>query len=80
MNTSGRICHSIFSRDWSPATSVVDVFNQVYSLLLAPDFEHALNANLAMTLYKDPVEYREMVNPKGTTVSKPRGVWRAELG
>ena len=80
VNTSGRICHAILGRDWSPTTTVREVFDNVFGLLLSPDFEHALNANLVMTLHNDPVEYREAVKPKGAAVQKKREAWAVELG
>lgn len=38
VNVNGRICHSIFDRNWTSDTSAVSILNSVYGLLLVPDY------------------------------------------
>jgi ubiquitin-protein ligase len=38
VNANGRICHSMFDRNWTSDTSCVNILNTVYGLLLSPDY------------------------------------------
>lgn len=38
INAHGRVCHSIFDRNWTVDTTIKDVLDSVYSLLLVPEF------------------------------------------
>ena len=46
VNGYGRISHSIFGRDCSPDTSIRDILNHVYGLLLHPDWDDPLDSVL----------------------------------
>ena len=54
VNSHGRICHGILGRDWNPRTSVKEVLDCVYGLLLHPDIDDALDSNLAALARKTP--------------------------
>ena len=54
VNSHGRICHGILGRDWNPRTSVREVLDCVYGLLLHPDIDDALDSNLAALARKTP--------------------------
>jgi ubiquitin-protein ligase len=38
VNSNGRICHSIFDRNWTSDTSCSSILNSIYGLLLVPDY------------------------------------------
>ena len=38
VNANGRICHSLFDRNWTSDTSCVNILNSIYGLLLSPDY------------------------------------------
>ena len=38
VNRNGRICHSIFDRNWTSDTSCANILNSIYALLLVPDY------------------------------------------
>ena len=37
VNADGRICHSIFDRNYSPSVSIREIFNHVFALLMTPE-------------------------------------------
>jgi len=47
----GRICHSIFDRNYTPATSVRVMIDCIYGLLLNPDVSDPLDSTLALDFY-----------------------------
>ena len=44
VNSYGRICHGILSRDWSASMSIRSVLDCIFGLLLAPDTQDALDS------------------------------------
>ena len=42
INKEGRICHSIFSRDYDPSLSVRSIIDAIFGLILSPEFEDPL--------------------------------------
>lgn len=57
INSTGRVCHSIFDRNWTANLSIRQVFDCVYGLLLAPDPEDPLDSVLAMQYHQDREAY-----------------------
>ena len=57
INTSGRVCHSIFDRAWTPATKMRSVLNYVYGLMLNPDHDDPLDSTLALAFYQAEGDY-----------------------
>jgi ubiquitin-protein ligase len=53
----GKVCHSVFDRNWSPDTSMLRVFALVYGLLLAPEPQDPLDSALAAQYYEDPAGF-----------------------
>jgi len=51
INQYGKICHSIFSRNWSSDTTMQTVFQCVYGLMLNPDVDDPLDTNLALSYF-----------------------------
>ena len=43
VNCYGKICHSILDRNWTSDTTMKDVFNCIYGLLLTPDTDDPLD-------------------------------------
>ena len=52
VNCYGRICHSIFGRNWMAETSVSEVLDHVYGLLLAPEMTDPIDTNLAFEFHR----------------------------
>ena len=62
VNSHGRICHGILGRDWNPRTSVKQVLDCIYGLLLHPDIDDALDSRLAFLARQQPnTDYVNMV-------------------
>jgi ubiquitin-protein ligase len=53
INSQGRICHSIFDRNWSPDTTICTVMKLVYGLLLCADTSDPLDSDRALAFYDD---------------------------
>lgn len=80
VNGHGKVCHSVFDRNYSTSTSVRLVMNCVYGLLLSPEPDDPLDSALAEEYYLDKIAYeataREMTS---SYASKKLNVWREEL-
>ena len=50
MNSQGRICHSVFDRNYSPALSFKNIVECVYGLILTPEPEDPLD-NVVASFY-----------------------------
>jgi ubiquitin-protein ligase len=50
MNSQGRICHSIFDRNYSPAISFKQIVDSIYGLILTPEPEDPLD-NVVASYY-----------------------------
>lgn len=61
INSQGRICHSIFDRNWSPDTTISMVLKLVYGLLLSPDTSDPLDSDRALAFYDDSGSYEAHV-------------------
>ena len=48
INSHGKVCHSVFDRNWTTDTKVGDVLSCVYGLLLAPEPDDPLDSVLAL--------------------------------
>ncbi len=48
VNAHGKICHSIFDRNYSSDTAVGTLLEHVYGLLLTPDKDDPLDSSLAL--------------------------------
>jgi ubiquitin-protein ligase len=48
VNAHGKICHSIFDRNYSSDTAVGTLLEHVYGLLLTPDKDDPLDSTLAL--------------------------------
>ncbi|KIW06114.1 uncharacterized protein PV09_03281 [Verruconis gallopava] len=80
INRNGRICHSIFDRNWTADTSCTDILNSVYGLLLVPDYSDPVNVVGTLEYHGDQVEFADAVRRHiSKHASKSREEWRREL-
>jgi len=56
INRHGRICHSIFDRNWTVDTTNKDVIDTVYSLLMVPEFSDPINTVVTLNFHWDEVQ------------------------
>jgi len=66
VNPEGRICHSIFDRNYSSTTSVRLILDCVFGLMLAPEPEDPLDSRLAEDYYASKEAYD--ANAKASTL------------
>jgi len=57
VNAHGKICHSIFDRNYSSDTTVSTLLEHVYGLLLTPDKDDPLDSTLALSARNDSGAY-----------------------
>lgn len=80
INAHGRICHSIFDRDWTSDTSMGVVLDTIYGLLYQPEHSDPVNTTITLGFFHDPVEFadeaREHVRKHA---SKKREEWKPEI-
>lgn len=53
INAYGKICHSVFDRNWSPSATVFFLLSHVWGLFFQPDTEDPLDSVLALSFYED---------------------------
>ena len=58
INANGRICHSIFDRNYTVDTTVRMIFDCLYGLLMTPDPEDPLDNAIAQEYYTNLQGYR----------------------
>jgi ubiquitin-protein ligase len=68
MNSQGRICHSVFDRNYSPALSFRQIIDCVYGLILTPEPEDPLDNVIASYYLSDYQVY--LKNAKQATLEK----------
>ncbi|KAJ4503131.1 hypothetical protein HRR77_008557 [Exophiala dermatitidis] len=61
INRHGRICHSIFDRNWTVDTTNKQVLDTVFGLLLVPEFTDPINTTVTLDYYWDEVAFKEQV-------------------
>ena len=80
INSHGRICHSIFKRNYSLDTSVRQIIDCVYGLLLNPEIEDPLDSAVAETYHLEQEKYIATARSKTKEYAdKPLKEWRKEL-
>ena len=80
INSYGRVCHSIFDRNYLLTTSIQTVLNCVYGLLLNPDVSDPLDSNLALLYYKADGQYEaNIIEHIKFNANKSRKQWLTEL-
>eukprot|EP01062_Namystynia_karyoxenos_P061728 TRINITY_DN541_c0_g1_i6.p1 TRINITY_DN541_c0_g1~~TRINITY_DN541_c0_g1_i6.p1 ORF type:complete len:1950 (+),score=620.65 TRINITY_DN541_c0_g1_i6:99-5948(+) len=61
INSYGRVCHSIFDRNYTRETTVRTLLDCAYGLLLTPDVADPLDSTLALSFYDDSGVYEESI-------------------
>ncbi|KAL5320182.1 hypothetical protein ACEPPN_010983 [Leptodophora sp. 'Broadleaf-Isolate-01'] len=57
----GRVCHPIFDREWTPATRVYQVLQQLYGIMMSLEARDAVDPLSALRFWSDPAEGQRMV-------------------
>ncbi|KAL1608137.1 hypothetical protein SLS60_003076 [Paraconiothyrium brasiliense] len=80
INRHGRICHSIFDRNWTADTTNKDIIDTIYSLLLVPEFSDPINTVVTLDYHWDEVQFKEEAGRHiEKHASKSRMQWREEF-
>ncbi|KAJ8116748.1 hypothetical protein OPT61_g1881 [Boeremia exigua] len=80
INRHGRICHSIFDRNWTVDTTTKDLIDTIYSLLLVPEFSDPINTVVTLNYHWDEVQFKEEAQRDiGKHATKSRAEWRVEI-
>ena len=80
VNSHGKVCHSVFDRNYSVNISVRLIMNCVYGLLLTPEPDDPLDSALAEEYYLDRVKYEGAAKEMTLRyANKQLAVWRKEL-
>ncbi|KAF9695209.1 hypothetical protein EKO04_006853 [Ascochyta lentis] len=80
INRHGRICHSIFDRNWTVDTTTKDLIDTIYSLLLVPEFSDPINAVVTLNYHWDEVQFKEEAQRHiRKHATKTRAEWRQEI-
>lgn len=71
MNSQGRICHSVFDRNYSPAITFKTIIDSVYGLILTPEPDDPLDNVIATYFLSNYQQYYEnAVKATKTNASK----------
>lgn len=80
VNPNGRICHSIFDRDWTSDTSMTAVLDTIFGLLMQPEHSDPVNTTITLGYHHDMVEFAEEVRGHVQRHAlKTREEWKEEL-
>jgi ubiquitin-protein ligase len=80
INRHGRICHSILDRNWTLDTSNSDLINNIYSLLLVPEFSDPINTVVTLIYHGIEVQFKEEAQKHVQKhAGKSRAEWRKEI-
>ncbi|CAD8056622.1 unnamed protein product [Paramecium sonneborni] len=59
INIQGRICHSIWGRNYTPDTRVLQIFEVIYGLLMTPEPDDPLDTTIASEYMQDLKIYQQ---------------------
>lgn len=62
INRRDRICHSIFGRDWTVDTTIKDLFDTIYSLLLVPELSDPIKTIATLSAISASTQLRLLHN------------------
>jgi ubiquitin-protein ligase len=80
INTHGRVCHSIFDRDWTSDTSMTTLLDSIYGLLLQPEYSDPVNTMSTLGFHHDQVEFADEVREHvENNASRSRESWKKLL-
>ncbi|KAH3732350.1 ubiquitin-conjugating enzyme E2 [Pelomyxa schiedti] len=72
INPYGRVCHSIFGRNWTSDTTMAMVLDCVYGLLLFPETQDPLDSTLAHQFFADKTAYEQSIQNHILSVPEAR--------
>jgi ubiquitin-protein ligase len=73
MNSQGRICHSVFDRNYSPAITFKTIIDSIYGLILTPEPDDPLDNVVATYFLSNYQQYYENA-VKATKANASKGV------
>ena len=80
VNMHGRICHSIFDRDWTSDISMSTLLDTIYGLLYQPEYSDPVNTTTTLGFHHDQVEFAEEVREYvDRYASSSREEWKARV-
>lgn len=81
VNQYGKICHSIFNRNWTADTTMHTVLQCIYGLMLNPDTDDPLDTNLALSFFSASGDYEAaiMKHVEKFAKQKNRDAWKKEF-
>jgi len=80
INAYGRVCHSIFDRNYTSDTTVLEILHCIYGLLLNPDYEDPLDSTLALEFYEASGVYEDSIRRHVEQhAHRSRAAWRQHL-
>ncbi len=80
INSTGRICHSILSRNYTSDVNMKIILDCIYGLLLQPDTSDPLDSVLALSFFQANGDYEAyIISYVNKYAKKTREQWRKEL-
>lgn len=61
INNDGRICHSIFDRNYSPSVTIREIMNHIFALLMTPEPKDPLDNKRAQEFFSNRDIYNSNV-------------------
>uniref|UniRef100_A0A6B2KXV2 UBC core domain-containing protein n=1 Tax=Arcella intermedia TaxID=1963864 RepID=A0A6B2KXV2_9EUKA len=62
VNQYGKVCHSIFTRNWTSDTSIHQLLSCVYGLMLTPETDDPLDTDLALLYFTEREAYNNAIS------------------
>eukprot|EP00727_Mastigamoeba_balamuthi_P005757 m51a1_g1800 putative C-tail anchored protein (1599) ;mRNA; r:437863-444175 len=80
VNPHGKICHSVFGRNWTSDTTMATALDCVYGLLLVPETQDPLDSNLAHQFFADRSAYDTAISDHVRAhANRPMQAWSEQL-
>jgi ubiquitin-protein ligase len=80
VNQYGKVCHSIFTRNWTSDTSIHQVLSCVYGLLLTPETDDPLDTDLALLYFTQREIYHNTISQHVKKhAPKSKDQWKLEF-
>jgi len=80
VNQYGKVCHSVFTRNWTSDTTIHQVLSCVYGLLLTPETDDPLDTDLALLYFTQRELYNSTISQHVKKhASKSREAWKTEF-
>jgi ubiquitin-protein ligase/uncharacterized protein YegL len=80
VNQYGKVCHSVFTRNWTSDTSIHQLLSCVYGLLLTPETDDPLDTDLALLYFTQRELYNSTISQHVKKhASKSKLQWKKEF-